>query len=636
MKSRGTSLSKHAMKMFRSFSLLSLFLLAGLLSAFPRSARAEVSFQFFYDALSPHGHWLQVADYGYCWRPEEVDADWAPYSDGYWTYTDAGWTWVSYEDWGGITYHYGRWTQVEDEGWCWVPGHEWGPAWVSWRNSDDYVGWAPLPPEAHWQPAVGFSVWVDHSYDIGPGYYNFCHAYDFGAPLLRPCIVPRSQNVAIINKTVNITNITYNNVSKVVYNGGPNFAAMNRRSRRPIPALKLVQHSNVDDLRNPRDRRGGRAGGLLPSEQRGNQLDVIAPTVTTASDPNAVKPTKVAKVIPKEKVNKGWASVKDPEQRRAIKQQMEQQTRNLSPETAPAKPVQVADLEVLPEKADPNAPSPAKTGKDKVKGNDKKVADVNDEKGSGKNKDGHSDAAATDATGANEKATAAGNDSDHKGKGQGRNKTEAISAPVPVSPDAPVATTEGDKGDRRQDKGGAADKAEKQRQKEIANAQEKAAKRRALEKETARDDAELAAARARRQQEAANAQEQKQQQRAAAAEFRGRQRGDDSNNDEVVAGRQRQQQDQAEAVRQQVLRDRQAQREVQQQRALQQQQQQQRALEAQRAAQQQRQAQMQKQPQQQQQPQQRQQVGGGGGNGGGGKHQQQTDEEQQKKKNRGY
>jgi hypothetical protein len=48
----------------------------------------------------------------------------APYSDGYWAYTDAGWTWVSSET-GGIVYHYGRWA-VEDEGWCWTPDYEWG------------------------------------------------------------------------------------------------------------------------------------------------------------------------------------------------------------------------------------------------------------------------------------------------------------------------------------------------------------------------------------------------------------------------------------------------------------------------------------------------------------------------------
>ena len=102
---------------------------------------------------------------------------------------------MSYEDFGGIVYHYGRWVKVEDEGWCWKPDYEWAPAWVSWRNSDDYVGWAPLPPEARWERDRGFSVWVDYSYDIAPSCYNFVRVVDFGAPLLRPLVCHRRDNV---------------------------------------------------------------------------------------------------------------------------------------------------------------------------------------------------------------------------------------------------------------------------------------------------------------------------------------------------------------------------------------------------------------------------------------------------------
>ena len=66
-------------------SLLLLVLAAVLTLAVPRTARAQdVSFDFFYDSLSPYGEWLEVGDYGYCWRPTGVDEDWAPYSDGYW------------------------------------------------------------------------------------------------------------------------------------------------------------------------------------------------------------------------------------------------------------------------------------------------------------------------------------------------------------------------------------------------------------------------------------------------------------------------------------------------------------------------------------------------------------------------
>ena len=91
-----------------------------------------------------------MADYGYCFQPNVAvsNADWRPYADGYWAYTDVGWTWVSYEDFGWATYHYGRWADLAGYGWVWVPGYEWGPAWVSWRTGGDYVGWAPLPPVA--------------------------------------------------------------------------------------------------------------------------------------------------------------------------------------------------------------------------------------------------------------------------------------------------------------------------------------------------------------------------------------------------------------------------------------------------------------------------------------------------------
>src|ERR1700722_15425509 len=96
---------------------LCLALFAAFSLAAPRTAHAGVSFNFFYGSLAPRGAWVSVSDYGYCWRPSGVSVGWRPYTDGYWAYTDEGWTWVSYEDWGGITYHYGRWTLVDGYGW---------------------------------------------------------------------------------------------------------------------------------------------------------------------------------------------------------------------------------------------------------------------------------------------------------------------------------------------------------------------------------------------------------------------------------------------------------------------------------------------------------------------------------------
>ena len=50
-------------------------------------------------------------------------------------------------NWGWVVYHYGRWAFEPGIGWFWVPGEEWAPAWVNWRYGDEYVGWAPLPPD---------------------------------------------------------------------------------------------------------------------------------------------------------------------------------------------------------------------------------------------------------------------------------------------------------------------------------------------------------------------------------------------------------------------------------------------------------------------------------------------------------
>ena len=106
-----------------------------------------VSFQTFYDQLGDQGTWMQTDNYGYVFQPNITDPDWAPYTQGHWVNTDAGWTWVSNEPWGWATYHYGRWANIEGTGWVWVPGYRWAPAWVSWRYGGGYAGWAPLPPE---------------------------------------------------------------------------------------------------------------------------------------------------------------------------------------------------------------------------------------------------------------------------------------------------------------------------------------------------------------------------------------------------------------------------------------------------------------------------------------------------------
>ena len=183
--------------------LLAVTILALVLPAMRQAeARVDVSIDFFYDNIGSDGSWVEVADYGYCWQPNVAvsNSRWRPYSDGYWVYTDVGWTWISNEDFGWATYHYGRWTRLRDRGWFWVPGREWGPAWVSWRTGGDHVGWAPLPPRGRGdvdydnRPITGH---VDVEFDIGPSYYNFVDVRYIGEPVLRERIVESSLNITL-------------------------------------------------------------------------------------------------------------------------------------------------------------------------------------------------------------------------------------------------------------------------------------------------------------------------------------------------------------------------------------------------------------------------------------------------------
>jgi hypothetical protein len=103
--------------------------------------------------LDKHGEWSEVPDYGQVWTPNNVDADWAPYSDGNWVWEPYyGWTWVGNESWGWAPYHYGRWFRNRGA-WSWWPGERgirpvWGPAYVSFFGFGGFgsIGWLAIGP----------------------------------------------------------------------------------------------------------------------------------------------------------------------------------------------------------------------------------------------------------------------------------------------------------------------------------------------------------------------------------------------------------------------------------------------------------------------------------------------------------
>jgi hypothetical protein len=190
---------------------------AALITPLKTSAQqTTVSLQVFYDELAPYGQWVNNPDYGYVWMPT-VDADFVPYSTaGHWVYTAAGWTWISDYSWGWAPFHYGRWADDPNYGWLWIPDTQWGPAWVAWRQSDDYFGWCPLGP--------GISI----SASFGSGFYNtipperwcFVRQADIVRSDLHNYYLDRSQNVTIIKNTTVIRNTFVNN-RNITYTTGP-------------------------------------------------------------------------------------------------------------------------------------------------------------------------------------------------------------------------------------------------------------------------------------------------------------------------------------------------------------------------------------------------------------------------------
>lgn len=210
---------------------------------------------FFYNELADDGDWISHRDYGYVWAPRHIDDDWRPYSRGTWAYTDDhGWYWVSEEPFGWATFHYGRWFHDDRRGWLWIPGTTWGPAWVAWRSNNDYVGWAPLPPDAYWSSRSGlrYDVTLYESPRFA-FYWSFIEPrYITTRSIYRYC-APRHRARTIIYSTRPQTNYTYLNAN--IVNAGISISFIEQRLGAPLTRQRIF----ATDSRRARgfDRRAG-------------------------------------------------------------------------------------------------------------------------------------------------------------------------------------------------------------------------------------------------------------------------------------------------------------------------------------------------------------------------------------------
>lgn len=220
--------------------IVALVFCTGLHLATPgvQAQNVSVSFQLFYDELSPYGMWVNNPDYGYVWVPD-VGRSFQPYSsDGYWAYTDAGWTWVSNYPWGWAPFHYGRWYYDNFYGYVWIPGNQWGPAWVNWRHCNGYYGWTPLGPGYGYGYATSYTA-----YTAPAERWIFVRERDFGRTNINNYYVDRSHNTTIINKSTVINNSIVNQTRNENYIAGPSREQVQKVTGKNINALKISDNA---------------------------------------------------------------------------------------------------------------------------------------------------------------------------------------------------------------------------------------------------------------------------------------------------------------------------------------------------------------------------------------------------------
>jgi hypothetical protein len=180
-----------------------------------------------YEDLDEYGGWRPVPEYGTVWFPHTVIVGWAPYRYGHWVWIAPwGWTWVDDAPWGFAPFHYGRWVVVGGV-WGWVPCPPrhvvtvayvrpvYAPALVAWVGGAHWgvgvavggggggVAWFPLGPRDVYCP----------SYHVSRRYVQNVNISN--TTIINQTVINNTYNNVYVNKTVNVTNIRYQNQTAV-------------------------------------------------------------------------------------------------------------------------------------------------------------------------------------------------------------------------------------------------------------------------------------------------------------------------------------------------------------------------------------------------------------------------------------
>lgn len=175
-----------------------------------RSAQYLSSDVVGYEDLDAYGDWRDDPNYGHVWYPNQVAFGWAPYHTGHWDWIAPwGYTWVDDSPWGYAPFHYGRWVTVGGR-WGWVAGPVavqavYAPALVVFIGGGGgggffagNVAWFPLGPREVYVPP----------YQVSRSYMTQINVSN---TTVNTTTITNVYNTTIINKTTNITNVTYVN-----------------------------------------------------------------------------------------------------------------------------------------------------------------------------------------------------------------------------------------------------------------------------------------------------------------------------------------------------------------------------------------------------------------------------------------
>lgn len=262
------------------------------------AAQETIDIDTFYDELGPYGEWVWHPRYGYVWLPGDVSPRWRPYTVGRWTYTDEyGWYWDSKEPFAWAVYHYGRWGYDDDYGWFWVPGDTWAPAWVQWRYSDDYVGWAPIGPGRR---GYAYGVPVNYEPPIAESWVFIQPRYMTSRAISHYALPIGGLGVAFFGAT-NVYRPIYR--GGIVYNYGMPRDRVAKIIRRPIYVQKIYK---VDNWRGGKFDRDGRNNGIKIYAPNFNKNGRNRGPKKFVDNPKDFKPKAKLRETYKGDVPKGW------------------------------------------------------------------------------------------------------------------------------------------------------------------------------------------------------------------------------------------------------------------------------------------------------------------------------------------